>query len=115
MTADGELEARLRDLERVDQAIADAARAADPAALVEAIEARTPVAAAAIELIALEDQDLSARMAAAAVRPGGGARFAERVARREREMEALTRVIESRTSEYDRLLRHLEDEPVREI
>ena len=110
MTDAGPLSARLEALQRADKAIADAARGRDLVALLEAIQARTPVAAAVLETIALEDQDLSSRMAAAAVRPGGGSRFAERLIHRDREVEALARQIETRTHEYHRLLRQLEDE-----
>ncbi len=110
MTDADPLSARLEALQRVDQAIADAARSRDLVALLEAIQARTPVAAAVLETIALEDQDLSFRMAAAAVRPGAGGRYAERLIRRDREVEALARQIDTLTREYDRLLRQLEDE-----
>lgn len=110
MTEGGALSARIEALQRADEAIADAARRHDLTALLEAIEARTPVAAAVLETIAVEDQDLSSRMAAAAVRPGGGARFAERLMHRDQEMEALARLIDTRTREYNRLLRQLENE-----
>lgn len=109
-TGGGPLPARIEALQRADQAIADAARGRDLAALLEAIEARIPLAAAVLETIALEDQDLSSRMAAAGVRAGGGSRFAERAIRRDREMEALARVIDTSSREYNRLLRQLEDE-----
>lgn len=110
MTETGPLFTHLEALQRADQAIADAARGRDLAALLEAIEARGPVAAAVLETIALEDQDLSSRMAAAAVRPGAGGRYAERLIRRDREMESLARLIDTGTREYNRLLRQLEDE-----
>ncbi|MEN6518881.1 MAG: hypothetical protein ABFC38_12015 [Methanospirillum sp.] len=110
MTDAGPLPTRLEALQRADQAIADAARGRDLAVLLEAIEARGPVAAAVLEAIALEDQDLSSRMAAAAVRPGAGGRYAERLIRRDQEMEALASLIDTRTREYNRLLRQLEDE-----
>lgn len=110
MTDAGSLPTRLEALQRADQAIVDAARRRDLAALLEAIEARAPVAAGVLEAIALDDQDLSSRMAAGAVRPGGGSRYAERLIRRDREMEALASLIDTRTREYHRLLRQLEDE-----
>jgi non-ribosomal peptide synthetase component F len=110
MTEAGSLSARIEALQRADKAIANAARSHDLAALLEAIEARIPIAAAVLEEIAREDRDLSSRMAAAGVRPGMGARFAERAIQRDREMEALARLIDTSTREYNRLLRQLEDE-----
>jgi HEPN domain-containing protein len=110
MIESGLLTARIEALQRADQAIADAARGHDLIALIEAIEARIPIAAAVLETIALEDRDLSSRMAAAEIRPGGGSRFAERAIRRDQEMEALARVIDTHTREYNRLLRQIEDE-----
>ncbi len=80
--------------------------AARAAALLEAIADRERIAAAVLEAIAREDrtyQSLMATVPAAAV-PG----LAAKLVRRDRAIEALADMVETRSREYGRIARQLE-------
>ena len=111
------LTAALEDLRRADDRIARLAStvrgapegtAARARAVLDAIETRNRIAAAVLAAIALEDQALNARMAAAGITAADAPRFADHLIRRDRSIETLARLIETRSREFARLARDLE-------
>jgi ABC-type transporter Mla subunit MlaD len=113
----GNLAAVLEDLHRATARIARLAgtvRTAEegiPArarTILDAIEERNRIAAAALAAIAEDDQDINARLAIATPPPGTVARLAVHLVRRDREIETIARMIDRQTREYAALARDLE-------
>ena len=111
------LTAALEDLRRADDRIARLAAtgrgapegtAARARAVLDAIETRNRIAAAVLDAIALEDQALNARMAAAVISAADAPRLADHLIRRDRSIEALARMVETRSREFAALARILE-------
>lgn len=111
------LTAALEDLRRADDRIARLARTVRGApegtpararAVLDAIEARNRIAAAVLDAIALEDQALNARMAAAVIPAADAPRLADHLIRRDRSIETLARMVETRSREFAALARDLE-------
>ena len=111
------LTAALEDLRRADDRIARLAAtgrgapegtAARARAVLDAIETRNRIAAAVLDAIALEDQALNVRMAAAVISAADAPRFADHLIRRDRSIEALARLVETRSREFAALARILE-------
>ncbi|NLX49579.1 MAG: hypothetical protein GXY82_06865 [Methanospirillum sp.] len=107
MTGTDGLLACIGELERVDEAIAEATHRRDTPALLEAIEARAPVAAALLEAIAEDDRRQQARLGAAAARGRETSGLVAWLEDRDRVMEALAGLVDARTREYNRILREI--------